>query len=157
MPSSHLNSRVNHTNSQTKKKDLFLLDNWRPISLLNNDDKVFALIFAKRLKSVLDSIIEETQSGFMRNRHITNNIRLVLYILDYPEFNVENGFILFLDFCKAFDSVEHQFIFESLIKFGFGNFFTNATVQLSCWVALLVDFICLEGLDRVALLLHIYF
>lgn len=110
------------------KKDLFSLDNWRPISLLNNDYKLFALIFAKRLKSVLDSITKE--SGFMRNRHITNNIRLVLDILDYPEFNIDNGFILFLDFCKALDSVEHQFIFNSLIKFGFGNFFTNAIKTL---------------------------
>lgn len=79
---------------------------------------------------MLDSIIEETQSGFMRNRHITNNIRLVLDILDYPEFNIDNGFILFLDFCKTFDSVKHQFIFNSLIKFGLGNFFTNAIKTL---------------------------
>lgn len=79
-------------------KDLLTLDNWRPISLLNNDYKVFALIFANRLKNLLDSIIDETQSGFMKNRHITNNIRLVLDILDYPEFSVDDGFIFFLFF-----------------------------------------------------------
>ncbi len=50
--------------------------------------------------------------------------------MDYPEFNIDNGFIFFLDFCKAFDSVEHQFIFESLIKFGFRNFFTSAIKNL---------------------------
>lgn len=59
------------------KKDPLILDNWRPISLLNNDYKVFALILAKRMKSVLDAIINECQSGFMQNRLISNNICLV--------------------------------------------------------------------------------
>ena len=32
------------------KKDKLSIENWRPISLLNNDAKIFALVFAKRLK-----------------------------------------------------------------------------------------------------------
>lgn len=51
------------------KKDLLLIENYRPICLLNNDYKIVALIFGKRLKTVLD----ESQSGFMKNRHISNN------------------------------------------------------------------------------------
>lgn len=47
-------------------KDSTLIDNWRPITLLNNDYKVIALILAKRLKKVLYSIIDETQSCFMQ-------------------------------------------------------------------------------------------
>jgi hypothetical protein len=62
---------------------VLLIDNWRPISLFNNDYKIVALLLAKIIKDVLDVIIDETQSGFMRNRHISNNIRLVLDILDY--------------------------------------------------------------------------
>lgn len=88
-----------------------MIDNWRPISLLNNDYKILAIVFAKRLKSTLPDIIDETQSGFMENRHISNNIRLVLDILDYPEYIQNDSFILFLDFYKAFDSIEHEFIF----------------------------------------------
>lgn len=60
------------------KKDLLLIDNWHPVSLLNNDYNILAIIFAKKLKSVLNSVIDETQSGFMNKRHIVNNIRLVL-------------------------------------------------------------------------------
>lgn len=41
-------------------KHTLLLDNWLPICLLNNDSKIFALLSAKRLKMMLDSIIEET-------------------------------------------------------------------------------------------------
>uniref|UniRef100_A0A8C6NVQ2 Reverse transcriptase domain-containing protein n=1 Tax=Nothobranchius furzeri TaxID=105023 RepID=A0A8C6NVQ2_NOTFU len=111
-------------------KDLLLIDNWRPISLPDNDYKVFALIIANRLKMVLDSIIDETQSGFIPKRHITNNIRLVLDILDYSDFITCDGFILFLDFYKAFDTVEHDFIFQALDKHGFGSYFSTAIKTL---------------------------
>ncbi len=96
------------------KKDISLIDNWRPICLLNNDYKILACILAKRLKSVLNSVIDETQSGFMPKRHIANNIRLVLDLLDYSELINDDSFILFLDFYKAFDSLNHEFILLSL-------------------------------------------
>lgn len=107
-------------------KDLLLIDNWRPICLLNNDYKIFATILAKRIKSVLDHVIDETQSGFMRNRHISNNIRLVLDLIDYSDFCYDESFILFLDFYKAFDTLEHNFIFSALEKFGYGSYFRRA-------------------------------
>lgn len=116
------------------KKDLTILDNYRPITLLNNDYKIFAIVFAKRLKECLHSIIDETQSGFMKDRHIMNNIRLVLDLFDYSNLVEHNSFILFLDFYKAFDSVEHHFIFKSLQKFGFGEYFCKAvrTLYYNC-------------------------
>ena len=86
------------------KKDHLLIDNWRPISLLNTDYKVFASVLAKRLKNVLDPIIDETQSGFMRKRHISNNIRLVLDLIDYSSLCSDDSLIFFLDFYKAFDT-----------------------------------------------------
>ena len=48
--------------------------------LLNCDYKIFSLIFAKCLKRGLNEIIGETQTGFMTNRHISSNIKLVLDI-----------------------------------------------------------------------------
>lgn len=51
--------------------------------LLNNGYKTSATTFAKRIKNVLNNIIAEVQTGFMRNRHISNSIRLVLHILDF--------------------------------------------------------------------------
>lgn len=49
----------------------------------NNDYNILALILARRIKIVMYSIIDEAQSGFMPNRHISNNVRLVLDLLDY--------------------------------------------------------------------------
>lgn len=112
------------------KKDLLLIENWRPISLLNNDYKILAIILSKRIKNVLNSIIDETQSGFLNNRHISNNIRLVLDIIDYSNMISDDSFLLFLDFYKAFDTLEHHFIFQCLEKFGFGTFFCSAIKTL---------------------------
>ncbi len=39
------------------KKDTSLIDNWRPICLLNYDCKILVCILANRLKSVLNSVI----------------------------------------------------------------------------------------------------
>ncbi len=68
------------------KKDLLLIDNWRSVSLLSSDCIIFAIIYAKKLKYVLGSVIDETQSVFFFNkRHIVNNIRLILDLLDYSD------------------------------------------------------------------------
>ncbi len=111
-------------------KDTTLIDNWRPITLLNNDVKVFAIIFAERLKKCLEQIIDDCQSGFMKGRHISNNIRLVLDLIDYNEYIDSESFIFFVDFYKAFDTVSHKFLFETLDFFGFGNFFKRAIYTL---------------------------
>ncbi len=74
-----------------------------------------------RLKSGIDQIIHESQTGFKKNRHISNNICLIFDLLDYSD-KIESGaLILFVDFCKAFDTIEHGFLLHSLKVLGFGN------------------------------------
>lgn len=75
--------------------------------------KVFAIIFASRIKTVLPTIIDEYQSGFMCNRHISNNIRLILDILNYSELVQDDSLILLLDFYKAFDSLEQFYVIRN--------------------------------------------
>jgi hypothetical protein len=49
-----------------RDKDTRLLNNWRPISLLNVDYKIMAKYIASRLKLVLMKIISENQCGFIK-------------------------------------------------------------------------------------------
>ena len=44
-------------------------------------------------------------------------------MIDYSDRIEDDGFILFLDFCKVFDRVEHPFILDTLQHFGFGDGF----------------------------------
>lgn len=113
-------------------RDPLLIENWRPISLLNTDYKIIALVLAKRLKFILNNIIDECQSGFIHQRHISNNIRLIFDLLDYSDLISTDSFILFLDYYKAFDCLEHEFMLQSLHRMGFGNFFCKCIKMLYC-------------------------
>lgn len=62
----------------------------------------------------------------MRCRHISNNIRLVLDLIDYADLCSDDSFILFLDFHETFNTLEHKFIFQALEIFGFDPYFCAA-------------------------------
>lgn len=72
-----------------------ILGNWRPITLLNTDYKMFTAVLAARLKEGLSKIISSTQSGFLKGKSIHNNICLVLDLIDGHLIN-NDGFILFM-------------------------------------------------------------
>lgn len=61
---------INCINSLKFNKDKLSLENWRHISFLNSDAKLFAMVFAKRLTQNIHNIIDGEQSGFLRRRHI---------------------------------------------------------------------------------------
>jgi len=49
-----------------KKGDPLLLDNFRPILLLNVDLKILSYVLAQRLKKILNKIINEDQTGYIK-------------------------------------------------------------------------------------------
>jgi hypothetical protein len=51
-----------------------LLKNWRPISLLNVPYKLVAKLIANCLRSILSKLVDTQQTGFMKGRHIQDNI-----------------------------------------------------------------------------------
>ncbi|CDQ61290.1 unnamed protein product [Oncorhynchus mykiss] len=59
----------------------------------------------------------------MKSRHTSSNIRLALGLIDYSDAIDSDAVVIFLDFCKAFDTIEHEFLFRSLKLFGFGENF----------------------------------
>ena len=106
-----------------KNKDPLLLKNWRPIPLLNTDYKLATKCIAKRLEKVLPYLIEGDQTGYIKGRFIGENIRLISDIIEQHE--NKGGMILFLDFEKAFDSLEWDFLFKVLNTMNFGPSFLN--------------------------------
>jgi hypothetical protein len=65
-----------------KKGDPLLLDNIRPISLLNVDLKILSHVLAQRLKKILSKLINEDQTGYIKNRFIGFNLRQIQDIID---------------------------------------------------------------------------
>lgn len=104
---------------------LSFLKNYRPISLANTDYRLLTFTLSLCLQKVIGSIVGPDQSAYIQSCFIGTNARLINDIMEY--FNRFNtiGLILFLDFEKAFDTVEWTFIFETLKSFNFGNSFIN--------------------------------
>ena len=115
-----------------KKGDKTSLKNYRPISLTNIDYKIIAFVFAKRLQNILDRLISKSQSAYIKGRFIGENARLILDIFEYCENSNDEGIFLFLDFEKAFDSVEWNFLFKTLEKFNFGTQFIEWIKIMYC-------------------------
>lgn len=101
-------------------KDRRHIGNWRPISLLNTDIKIASAAIANRLKSVLNFIISDTQKGFMKGRFIGENTRILYDLMHYLENNNKSGLLLLVDFEKAFDSINWDFLKKALQSFNFG-------------------------------------
>ena len=128
-----------------KKGDRQLLQNWRPISLLNTDYKIGAFALAARLHTVLAKLVNSDQTGYVKNRYIGCNIRLIEDIIDYININNKDGIVLFCDFEKAFDTVEIDFLLKVLDNFNFGpqfirwikTFYTNASscIKNNNWIS----------------------
>ena len=66
-------------------KDIEKLENWRPISLLNVDYKIATKAIANRNKPVITTIVDNSQTGFIKGRFIGENIRLLFDIIETAE------------------------------------------------------------------------
>ena len=100
------------------------IKNYRPITLLNVDYNILSKVLAKRIKEVLNEIIHHDQVGYIKNRNIGEAVRLIDDLL-FDSLNRTNGFLVTVDFEKAFDSVSHEFLFKVLKLCGFGKSFCS--------------------------------
>lgn len=113
-----------------KDKDPLSCNSYRPISLINVDYKILSKLLAKRLETVLPSVINPDQTGFIKGRYAFSNIRRLLNVIYNSSELGDQEFVISLDAEKAFDRVEWEYLFYVLRKFGFGK-------QFISWVKLL--------------------
>ena len=120
MPDSQQNATVKLL---FKKGDHRSLKNWRPISLLNTDYKILSKILTNRISNVLDKIVPMEQKCGIKGRKMTDVIRNLASYRDHSM----NGFFVLIDQAKAFDRVNHEYLFMTMEALGIKGDFLELT------------------------------
>lgn len=104
-----------------KKGDKLSCCNYRGISLLNTVYKVLSKIIYNRLQEYSEEIIDENQTGFRKQKSTIDQIFIIKQILSkYWEFN-KVAHLLFIDFKKAYDSINRKQMWKYLMEMGIPN------------------------------------
>ena len=101
-----------------KKGDVSDCNNWRGITLLSMPGKVFCTTFLERLKSELDAILREEQSGFRRGRSCIEQILTLENIIEQTIEYKAQIVLNLIDFRKTFDSVHRDTLWKILKLYG---------------------------------------
>ncbi|CAD6199453.1 unnamed protein product [Caenorhabditis auriculariae] len=132
--------KVSKTILIPKKGDVSDLNNFRPISLLSVVYKLFTKVILNRLEKKLDDFQPVSQAGFRRNFCCMDHIHTLTQVVErHREYKLPLA-IAFVDYKKAFDSVEVNAILNSLVSAGIATKYvdlisdcnegTTTTIQL---------------------------
>ena len=109
---------------EKKEKDRRWIKNWKPISLVNVDINIGSKAIAKRLETVLlHIIIHYDQNALVKGRTIFDAVRSISNVMEFTKMRDYQGKMTTIDFEKAFNSLNWNFLRKSLEFFGFGESF----------------------------------
>ncbi|KAH7415806.1 hypothetical protein KP509_14G061700 [Ceratopteris richardii] len=99
------------------------LNNWRPITCLNTIYKIFAATLARRLSPLMNKLILPEQKGFIKGRFILDAIISLWEGMDFAKDSGQDYYFFKIDFDKAYDRIEWDFVLQSLHDLGLGRRF----------------------------------
>ena len=93
---------------------------YRPISVTTVAYRIFAKCIAQRLNIAVKYLLGDPQVGYCPNRTLDENVILIRQLTHDINNNRphDGGMILMLDNTKAFDRVQHDFMYRTLEAFG---------------------------------------
>lgn len=115
-----------------KVENLESPSDYRPISLINSTLKIISKVLATRLSKVLCSLVDSSQLDFIKGRCIIDNIATAEELIFSLHKRRLPGHILKVDFSKAFDLVDWDFLFDLLELRGLGG----------CWIGWITSLLC---------------
>ena len=94
------------------------VENYRPISILPSLSKIFEKIVHKRLSHHVSNVISTNQHGFVPGRSCVTNLSILMKDLLSAVNSKSQCDIIYTDFAKAFDSINHSLLLHKLTSFG---------------------------------------
>ena len=103
-----------------EKGDIRELKNWRPITLLNTDYKLYSKAIADRLRIVTGDVVDLDQGCGLEGRTIHDQLYFIRDFMDYYKETKQTALLMTIDQEKAFDRVDHDLMIIILTKLNFG-------------------------------------
>ena len=97
-----------------KTKDPQLITDFRPISLIGCVYKIIAKVLANRLSKVMNHLIDERQSAFVKGRQLLHSVLIANEVVEEARRGKRPCLLFKADFEKAYDSVSWGFFFYML-------------------------------------------
>ena len=101
-----------------KYGDLSQCGKWRGITLLSIPNKVLSKIILERMKDAIDNVLKDEQAGFRKKRSCADQIATLRIIVEQSIEWQSPLYTCFIDFEKAFDSVDRDSIWNILLHYG---------------------------------------
>ena len=95
-----------------KEVNTSTFERFRPISLYNSSYNILVKLLVNRIRPLLGKLISTSQGGFIKGRHILDNVIQVQEAILSSFHQKEQGMIIKLDMANAFDHVKHSFLFK---------------------------------------------
>jgi hypothetical protein len=90
------------------------INDYRPITLSNIAVKIITKLLGNSLQAKIIQLIHENQYGFIRSRTIQDCLGWAFEYIHQCHKSHQECIILMLDFTKAFDTIEHNTIFQMM-------------------------------------------
>uniref|UniRef100_A0A1B0GLA1 Uncharacterized protein n=1 Tax=Lutzomyia longipalpis TaxID=7200 RepID=A0A1B0GLA1_LUTLO len=101
-----------------KKGDPTVCDNWRGIMLLCTALKVLCKVILGRIQEKIDNTLRRQQAGFRAGRSCVDHIATLRVILEQVSEFHESLHMVFVDYEKAFDRIDHGNLWDALRRKG---------------------------------------
>lgn len=108
-----------------KKGDRLDISNYRPIAILDNLCKVLEFCLHNPMMNHVKTNISESQHGFIPGRSTTTNLFVVTQFISDQLDNSSQVDVIYTDFSRAFDRLNHNMLLNKLHRFGFSNQLVN--------------------------------